>query len=217
LIRGQIMSKRSFLRETDGAVASPIIITTVEKEPAEWLQAVAGGQIVLKDGTDTTVTIANAAAGEVIRGQIRSITSSAGKVRYGTGVGPLPAPSVASEAAASATAAATSATAAAGSATTATTQATNAATSATAAAGSATTATTQATNAATSATAAATSATAAGTSETNAAASAASALAALTYTPGTPSDWAGTPPATLAAAIDRLAAVLKPLNGDTGA
>jgi hypothetical protein len=37
------------------------------------------------------------------------------------------------------------------------------------------------------------------------------------YTPATPSDWNGTPPATLAAAIDRLAAAVKALRGGTGA
>ena len=37
------------------------------------------------------------------------------------------------------------------------------------------------------------------------------------YSPATPGDWNGTAPTTLAAAIDRLAAVVKALNGGTGA
>ena len=37
------------------------------------------------------------------------------------------------------------------------------------------------------------------------------------YTPTTPTDWNGTPPTTIAEAIDRLASVVKTLNGGTGA
>lgn len=37
------------------------------------------------------------------------------------------------------------------------------------------------------------------------------------YAPGTPGDWASTPPTTIATALDRLAAVVKVLNGGTGA
>jgi len=37
------------------------------------------------------------------------------------------------------------------------------------------------------------------------------------YSPATPADWDGTPPTTLAAAVDRLAAVVKALNGGVGA
>lgn len=37
------------------------------------------------------------------------------------------------------------------------------------------------------------------------------------YTPSTPTDWNGTPPATLGEALDRLATVVKTLNGGTGA
>jgi hypothetical protein len=39
----------------------------------------------------------------------------------------------------------------------------------------------------------------------------------IAYTPTTAGDWAGTPPTTIQAAIDRLAAVVKTLNGGTGA
>ena len=38
-----------------------------------------------------------------------------------------------------------------------------------------------------------------------------------TYTPATAGDWAGTPPTTVFAALDRLAAVVKVVNGGTGA
>ena len=37
------------------------------------------------------------------------------------------------------------------------------------------------------------------------------------YTPTTPTDWNGTPPTTVGEAIDRLAALVKTLNGGTGA
>ncbi len=40
---------------------------------------------------------------------------------------------------------------------------------------------------------------------------------AKAYVPGTAGDWAGTPPATISEAIDRLAAVVKVLNSGTGA
>lgn len=39
----------------------------------------------------------------------------------------------------------------------------------------------------------------------------------ILYDPGTPSDWSGTPPESLKEAVDRLAAVVKILNGGTGA
>lgn len=39
----------------------------------------------------------------------------------------------------------------------------------------------------------------------------------ITYAPSTPSDWSGTPPTSIESAIDRLAAVIKVLNGDVGA
>jgi len=38
-----------------------------------------------------------------------------------------------------------------------------------------------------------------------------------TYTPSTSTDWNGTPPATVGEALDRIAALLKVLNGGTGA
>lgn len=41
--------------------------------------------------------------------------------------------------------------------------------------------------------------------------------AAEAYAPGAPTDWAGTPPATVAEALDRLAALVKSLNSGTGA
>jgi hypothetical protein len=47
--------------------------------------------------------------------------------------------------------------------------------------------------------------------------SATSVTAVETYIPSTPSDWNGIPPTTFTAAIDRLAAVVKTLNGGTGA
>jgi len=37
------------------------------------------------------------------------------------------------------------------------------------------------------------------------------------YSPTTPTDWNGTPPTTISEALDRLAAVVKTLNGGTGA
>lgn len=37
------------------------------------------------------------------------------------------------------------------------------------------------------------------------------------YTPTTPADWNGTPPTTVGEALDRLATIVKALNGDTGA
>lgn len=37
------------------------------------------------------------------------------------------------------------------------------------------------------------------------------------YTPSTPADWDGTSPTTLGEALDRLATVVKNLNGGTGA
>ena len=143
------MSEKSYFRESGGAVASAIDLIAVEGRPADWIQAVAGGQIVFKDGTGTQVTIASAGVGDVFPGPIRNIVSSAGKIRYGTG--PLPQPGPAAAASGSATNAATSETNAAASASAAATSATNAATSATAAGTSASTATTQATNAAASA------------------------------------------------------------------
>tara|TARA_R110000851_G_scaffold118929_3_gene246508 strand:+ start:772 stop:1173 length:402 start_codon:yes stop_codon:yes gene_type:complete len=39
----------------------------------------------------------------------------------------------------------------------------------------------------------------------------------LVYTPTTPADWDGTAPTTVLEALDRLATVVKSLNGDTGA
>jgi hypothetical protein len=39
----------------------------------------------------------------------------------------------------------------------------------------------------------------------------------VSYTPATSTDWSGTPPATMQAAIDRLAAAFKTLNNGTGA
>lgn len=137
-----------FYRKTPGAVSSPINIVDVEGTWADWIQAVAGGQIVFTDGSGTVVTD-SFGAGDVIPGPIHAITSSAGAIRYGTGPMPIPGPTAAS--AGSATNAATSETNAAASATAAASSATAAASSATAAASSATTAATQATNAAASA------------------------------------------------------------------
>jgi len=37
------------------------------------------------------------------------------------------------------------------------------------------------------------------------------------YSPSTPSDWSGTAPTTIGEALDRLATVVKALNGGTGA
>lgn len=127
----------SYIRESGAAIVSPIDLIAVNGRPADFIQAVAAGTVVIKDGTDTAVTLV-LGAGDVIPGPIRTITSTTGSVRYGTG--PLPIPGPTSAASASASAASTSATAAAASATTASTQATNAATSATAAAASAVTA-----------------------------------------------------------------------------
>ena len=45
----------------------------------------------------------------------------------------------------------------------------------------------------------------------------AAAAAAASYSAGTPSDWAGSAPTTVKAAIDRLAALVKILNSGTGA
>jgi len=39
----------------------------------------------------------------------------------------------------------------------------------------------------------------------------------LSYTPANTTDWSGTAPTTITAAIDRLAVVVKALNNDTGA
>jgi hypothetical protein len=39
----------------------------------------------------------------------------------------------------------------------------------------------------------------------------------LSYTPANTTDWSGAAPTTIAAAIDRLAVVVKALNNDTGA
>jgi len=102
-----------YIRESSGAVASEIDLVGVEKRPADWIQAVAGGAITIRDGSGTSVALANVGAGESIPGPIRAIVSSAGKVRYGTGAMPSPAMSTAATAAAaSAAAAAASATAA---------------------------------------------------------------------------------------------------------
>lgn len=194
------MPEKKYFRESSGAVGSPIDLKTVEGRPAEWIQSVAGGQIVVKDGFGVSVTIANAAVGEVFGGPFNEITSSAGKLRYGAGHdAPNPADVSGANAAASAAAAATSATNAATSATTATTQAGIATTQATNAATSATTATTQATNAATSA--------------TNAATSATTAAGYAAFTPANPSHWADPDPTTVQQAIDRLAAVVSSGGG----
>lgn len=110
------MAEVHYFRESSGAVSSEINLVSVEKRAADWLQSVAGGQIVLKDGAGTSVTIANAGVGEVFRGPFRAIVSSAGKVRYGTGNGPDAFTTAGAGAAASASAAATSASNAAASA-----------------------------------------------------------------------------------------------------
>ncbi len=141
--------KKEYFRESAGAVSVAIDLIATLGNPADWLQAAAGGQVVFKDGGGATVTIASAGAGDVFPGPIRGIESSAGVIRYGTGPLPIPGPTAA--AGGSAAASAISATAAATSATAAASSATAAATSASAAATSATTATTQATNAAASA------------------------------------------------------------------
>jgi len=41
--------------------------------------------------------------------------------------------------------------------------------------------------------------------------------ATTSYSPTTPTDWNGTPPTTISEALDRLAAIVKTLNGGTGA
>ena len=103
---------KKYFRESAGAVSSPINLVTVEGGEADWIQAVAGGAIAWKDGTGTATGVSAAGAGDVFPGPIREVTSSAGKVRYGTG--PLPVPGPTAAASASATAAAASATQAAG-------------------------------------------------------------------------------------------------------
>ena len=48
-------------------------------------------------------------------------------------------------------------------------------------------------------------------------ASQAAAAAAAAYTAAVPTSWAGSPPTSIATAIDRLAALVKTLNSGTGA
>lgn len=96
-----------FFRESSAAVSSPIDIVSTLGRPADWVQAAAAGAISWKDGGGIVTGVAAAGVGDVFPGPIRSIQSSAAKVRYGTGPLPIPGPTAA--ASASAVAAANSA------------------------------------------------------------------------------------------------------------
>lgn len=83
------MSEKRYFVETPGAVVTPIKMIDSHGSVADWFQCVAGGAITFVDGSGQSRSLSNTNAGEAFRHTIREITSSAGKVRYGTGDGPI--------------------------------------------------------------------------------------------------------------------------------
>lgn len=77
-----------FFKETPGAVSSSLDIVQTQGRPADWIHATVDGGMTWRDGTGNPTGVAAAGVGDVFPGPIRSILTSAGKVRYGTG--PLP-------------------------------------------------------------------------------------------------------------------------------